>query len=259
MQADSLKDARTALDRDGVALLPDVIGADQLEALRAALVANRATHRPMSRQVLYTHGQPPLGRPPLTALMDQWLSPFLYSGPGSTREVADTMRALAADLLGEPGVLFQDLLLVKRGGQKEFPWHQDFGFWPVDRPLGVVLWVPLQASDGGSGALRFAAGSQRLGVRPVVDLHDGSPQDMYANLDFDPKAWPMVAPAYAAGDAVAFTPITFHSSPAMQRSGERAAWSCAFLSPRARWSHANAPNHPLCKVVPDGGLVTELS
>ncbi len=48
------------------------------------------------------------------------------------------------------------------------------------------------------------------------------------------------------------------TSPAMRRPGERAAWSCIFLSPRARWSHANAPNHPLCKVVADGAPVTEL-
>ena len=67
------------------------------------------------------------------------------------------------------------------------------------------------------------------------------------------------APAYEAGDVVAFTPITFHASPAMRRPGARAAWSCIFLSPQARWSHANVPNHALCKVVADGAPVTELA
>ncbi|MEZ4473423.1 MAG: hypothetical protein R3F60_22075 [bacterium] len=56
---------------------------------------------------------------------------------------------------------------------------------------------------------------------------------------------------------MAFTPTTFHASPAMVRPGERAAWSCIFLSPRVRWCHANAPNHPLCRVVADGAPVTE--
>jgi ectoine hydroxylase-related dioxygenase (phytanoyl-CoA dioxygenase family) len=249
---------RQDLAEHGVTLLKRVVAQAQLDGLREAVGANRANGRPMSRQVLYTHGKAPAGRPPLSALMDQWLSPYVYEGPGSTRAVADALRPLAAELLGEPGVLFQDLLLIKREGQKEFPWHQDFGYWPVDRPAGVVLWVPLQASDGTSGALRFAAGSHRLGPRPVVDLHDGNPQQNGAELAFDPDAWPSFAPAYEAGDAVAFTPITFHASPAMRRSGERAAWSCIFLSPRARWSHANAPNHPLCKVVADGAPVTEL-
>lgn len=250
--------ARHELAERGVTLLRGVVAPPLLDALRAAVAANRVAQRPLSRQVLYTHGPAPMDRPPLTALMDQWLSPFKIEGPGSTRAVADALRPLAAKLLGEPGVLFQDLLLVKREGQKAFPWHQDFGYWPVDRPLGVVLWAPLQASDGRSGALRFAAGSHHLGPRPVVDLHDGRPQRSGVDLTFEDEDWPEFAPAYEAGDAVAFTPITFHASPAMGRPGERAAWSCIFLSPRARWSHANAPNHPLCKVVIDGAPVTEL-
>lgn|GEM_PF-1912069 len=251
--------ARQDLADRGVTLIRGAVSAMQLDSLGDAVAANRAADRPMSRQVLYTHGQPPADRPPLTALMDQWLSPFRYPGPGSTRSVAKALRPLAAALLGEPGVLFQDLLLIKREGQKAFPWHQDFGYWPVDRPLGVVLWVPLQPADGASGALRFAVGSHRLGPRPVVDLHDGSPQQHGADLAFDPDAWPCFAPAYEAGDVVAFTPITFHASPAMRRPGARAAWSCIFLSPQARWSHANAPNHALCKVVADGAPVTELA
>ena len=168
--------ARQDLAEHGVTLLKGVVHPALLDALRAAVVANRAADRPMSRQVLYTHGKAPADRPPLTALMDQWLSPFLYEGPGSTRVVADALRPLAAELLGEPGVLFQDLLLIKREGQKQFPWHQDFGYWPVDRPLGVVLWVPLQPSGGASGALRFAAGSHRLGPRPVEGGHQRHPR-----------------------------------------------------------------------------------
>jgi ectoine hydroxylase-related dioxygenase (phytanoyl-CoA dioxygenase family) len=254
----NMEQARQDLTLHGVTLLKGVVSPKHLDTLGSAVAANRAANRPMSRQVLYTHGSAPADRPPLTSLMDQWLSPFLIEGPGTTRTVADAMRPLADALLGERGVLFQDLLLIKRQGQKEFPWHQDFGYWPVDQPLGVVLWVPLQPSDGASGALRFAAGSHRLGPRPVVDLHDGSPQRAGATLAFDPNDYPSFAPTYEAGDAVAFTPITFHASPAMCRPGERAAWSCIFLSPRARWSHANAPNHPLCKVVADNTPVTEL-
>ena len=239
-------------------MLRRVVAPALLDRLRAAVVANQACGRPMSRQVLYTHGHPPAGRPPLRAIVDQWLSPFQYEGLGSTRAVADALRPLASALLGEPAVLFQDLLLIKRAGQKEFPWHQDFGYWPVDRPLGVVLWVPLQASDASFGAVRFAIGSHRLGPRPVVDLHDGRPQRADVDLAFEPEAWPIFAPTFDAGDAVAFAPLTFHASPAMRRPGERVAWSCIFLSPRARWSHANAPKHPLCKVVTDGSFVTEM-
>jgi hypothetical protein len=185
-----IRRAREALDVDGVALLRGVVAVDVLDGLRTAVQSNRDAGRPMSRQVLYTHRATPSDRPPLTALMDQWLSPHRFDGAGSTRHAAATMRPLAAEILGEEPVLFQDLLLVKREGQKPFPWHQDFGYWPVDRPLGVVLWVPLQASDGATGGLQFAAGSHRLGPRPVVDLHNGSTQEPDADLAFDEGAWP---------------------------------------------------------------------
>src|SRR5690606_22446519 len=112
--------ARRDLAEHGVALLKSVIAPTLIEVLREAVAANRAAQRPMSRQVLYTHGKAPADRPPLTAVVDQWLSPFRYSGPGSTRAAADAVRPLAAELLGEPGVLFQDLLLIKRAGQKAF-------------------------------------------------------------------------------------------------------------------------------------------
>lgn len=248
---------QSQLNERGAVLLPGVIPAPLLARLAEAVAANRAAQRPMSRQVLYTNTPPPPDRPPLTALMDQWLNPHRYTGPGSTRTVADSLRPLAAEILGEPGVLFQDLLLVKRSGQKRFPWHQDFGFWPVDQPRGVVIWVPLQPSDGETGALRFAAGSHRLGPRPVVDLHNGLPQDADAAQAFSPDDWPIFAPTYAAGDAAAFTPVTFHASPPMRRPGERAAWSCIFLSPSVRWCHASASNHPLCRRTTDGAPVTE--
>lgn len=248
--------ARGALLEDGVALLRDAVSFDVLEVLRNAVAANRATDQPMSRQVLYTHTPPPPGRPPLSAIMDQWLNPFLYRGTRCTRPAAEELRPLVRDLLLAPPVLFQDLLLVKREGQGPFPWHQDFGFWPVDRPAGLVIWVPLQAANGESGALEFAAGSHRLGPRPVVDLHTGRPQ-RDEDLGFDPDDWLRLAPTYAPGDAVVFTPTTFHASPAMRRAGERAAWSCVYLSPHARWRHANAPNHPITERIVDGALVSE--
>lgn len=252
-------DARTRLEEDGVALLAQAIHERTLSVLREAAAACRTTGRPMSRQVLYTRGPAPPGRPPLSAIIDQWLNPHRYDDGCSTRVAADAVRPIARELLGGEPVLFQDLLLLKRQGQREFPWHQDFGFWPVDRPQGLVLWIPLDRSDGESGALRFAVGSHRLGPRPPVDLHDGRPQGEDADLGFNPEAFSILAPTYRTGDAVVFSPLTFHSSPPMSRDGERIAWSCVFMASTVRWQHARAPNHPICRHTIDGAEVGELS
>ena len=246
------------LRTDGVALLPGVASAALVGSLRAALAGLRAEAHPMSRQVLYVDGPEPPDRPPLTALMDQWLSPHRVEGPGSTARAASALRPLIEELL--PGaVLFQDLMLVKQPGQKPFPWHQDYPYWPVDQPEGLVVWLPLTPTDSDSGALRFARGSHRLGPRPVVDLHDGRPQDAASDLGFDAADYEWLVPRYEVGDAVVFLPTTFHGSPATKRNGERAAWSSIWLDPSCRWSHTNAPNHPLCRVVEDGAPVGSIS
>jgi len=252
-----LTNAKAELERDGVTVLPRVVPELTIDEVRQALDDNRRLDRPRSRQILYTHDGPRPERPPFSVLMDQWLNPFRYDGPGSTARAAETLRPIAASLLGAAPVLFQDLLLLKRPGQREFPWHQDFCFWPVDRPDAVILWVPLQSTTPESGALRFAVGSHRLGPRPAVDLHDGRPQDPDRELGFQPGDWPQLVPTYSCGDAVAFSPLTFHASPAMTRPIERAAWSCVFLDPAVRWRHANAPTHPICKTIEDGAPVSE--
>ncbi len=245
---------RSALHADGVVLLRGVIDDALVASLREARADLESAGRPLSRQVLYVDGPEPLGRPPLTALMDQWLSPHRWSGPGSTQSAAAALRPLVDTLL--PGaVLFQDLMLVKKPAQRPFPWHQDYPYWPVDRPDGLVFWVPLTPTDTESGALRFAVGSQRLGPRPAVDLHDGRPQDEARKLGFDPSEWDWFAPRYEVGDAVVFLPTTFHGSPATTRREERAAWSSTGLSPGGRCWPANAPTHPLCATVKDGELV----
>jgi ectoine hydroxylase-related dioxygenase (phytanoyl-CoA dioxygenase family) len=250
--------ARTDLRTDGVTLIREAVKPDFVESLLSSFAQASASDRPRSKQVLYTHGPAPSGRPPLSALMDQWLSPHRYQGTASTLPCADRIRPLANALLEAETVLFQDLILSKRPEQARFPWHQDFGFWPLDRPTGVVLWVPLQDSGPKNGGLRFAVGSQKLGKRPVVDLHTGKPQDGQARLGFDPGQWPIFAPTYRKGDVVAFTPLTFHASPEMRSAGRRVAWSCVFLSPDVRWKHSNAPNHPLCSHVTDGEPVQEV-
>lgn len=248
----------TSLRQDGFVLLRDVLSLEVRTELSATADALRDDPASRSRQVLYTHSAPPEGRPHLDALLDQWLSPHRRSGVQSTRGALEALRPVARELLGEEPVVFQDLILVKRPGQQPFPWHQDYGYWPIDRPEGVVIWAPLSACDPTRGALRVARGSHRLGERPVVDLHVGTPQRKGAELGFDPEAHEVVAPTFNAGDAIAFLPTTFHASPPMTARSTRVAWVSIWLSPRCRWSHAHAPNHPLCRHVPDGEPVQEL-
>ena len=266
---------RNELARDGLTLIPGFFTGEEIAALRTVVDTLLTSDVPRSRQVLYTHESAPSGRPHFDTLMYQWLNPHLLPGAGSTRAVTRAARLRVRELLGAEPVLFQDLLLLKQAGHPRFPWHQDFPFWPVDRPAGVIIWTPLIAADEHTGGLAFARASHRLaGYRsfapathgdrvgtafwPAVDLHTGLLQgDDSLTPDRALAACDVVRPQFHAGDAAVFDPLLFHMSPAKSAGPTRAAWSSIWLHPSVRWQHARAPRHPLCRRIPDGELVTE--
>ncbi len=243
---------------DGFAVARGLLSTDALAALAGRVERLFASERPRSRQVLYVDGRPPPDTPHLDRLLHQWLNPHRFPGEEGTADLLAAPRALAVRALGAPPVLFQDLLLVKTPQQKRFPWHQDFPFWPIDRPLGVVVWVPLVANTRRAGGLMFARGSHRLGPRAVVDLHRGHAQDPTAELPSIDDLYETVCPALAPGDGLIFSPLVFHGSPARRAAGRRVAWSSVWLHPDVRWSHSRAPAHPICRHVVDGARVHPL-
>jgi hypothetical protein len=252
-------DLRRQLDQDGFAVVPGLMTQDDVLMLQARVDGLFESTRPKSKQVLYVNGQVPVGTPPLDDMLHQWLNPHLFGRDEGTSELLEKPRTNARQLLDAEPVLFQDLLLIKEPGQNRFPWHQDFPFWPVDRPDAVVCWIPLVPSDVQGGGLRFARGSHRLGAQPVIDLHRGTRQDRSETPHDLDGEFETVCPRLQPGDAVFFSPLVFHSSAPRSSPGRRAAWSSIWMHPSVRWSHQRAPAHPICKRVLDGGVVGELA
>ena len=87
-----------------------------------------------------------------------------------------------------------------------FPWHQDFPFWPVDAPIGAVVWAALDPINAISGGLHIAVGSHVLGAGPSIDLHAGHPQ-LAGNKLPDFARYQTVSPVLAPGDAIVFHPL----------------------------------------------------
>lgn len=248
---------RRELESQGVVLAPGFLSSAESRALEEAVDALIAADVPRSRQVLYTHDAAPGDRPHFDTLMHQWLNPHRLAGPAGTRAIADALRPRVARVLGAESVLLQDLILVKRPGHRRFPWHQDFPFWPIDRPLGVIVWTPLVHTDEHTGGLLFACGSHRLDPWPSLDLHSGLTQQSARDPGPMLGACEVLRPRLGVGDAAIFSPLTFHMSPAKERGPARAAWSSIWLHPSVRWHHARAPRHPICREVRDGAPVTD--
>lgn len=245
---------RAQLATDGFVVVPQLlnkVGVAKLSRLCDMLLAGNRTK---SRQVLYADGLVPEGTPALDRLLHQWLNPHRFDGPDGTGELLPTLFAAASALLDTDPVLFQDLILIKDATQAAFPMHQDFPFWPIDRPQGVVCWISLVPNTKAAGGLMFARGSHRLGIQSIVDLHRDRPQDP-AHRRADLSDFEFVTPALLPGDAVFFSPLVYHGSPRRRDPGLRAAWSSIWMHPECRWSHARVPAHPLCRETRDGESV----
>jgi ectoine hydroxylase-related dioxygenase (phytanoyl-CoA dioxygenase family) len=254
--------ARRALDESGFAIVRDLISPADRDALAEVFRRHDVDGLAPSAEVLFTHAPPPIPTPSaprgMHRLMRQWLNPHRRAAPFSTGALASTLKPLVEEWLGEPAVLFQDLLLEKRDEHQPFPWHQDLPFWPVDRPIGLVVWTPIDPADELSGGLLLAAGSHRGGVGPAIDLHTGAPQPGSPAPLLDLAPYPVARPALAPGDAIVFHPLLWHASPPNRSGRPRRAWASSWLGASARWSHARAPRHPLCRLVEDGALVSPL-
>jgi ectoine hydroxylase-related dioxygenase (phytanoyl-CoA dioxygenase family) len=113
--------------------------------------------------------------------------------------------------------------------------------------------------DERSGGLWLAEGSHREGVGPAVDLHTGAAQQGSEGVMLDVARYEVVRPKLAPGDAIAFHPLVWHASPENRSGLARRVWASTWLGVSARWSHARAPRHPLCRILEDGATVDTLA
>lgn len=159
---------------------------------------------------------------------------------------ASPLARLAAELTGEEGlVLFQDNVIWKPPGTVgPVEWHQDFAYWPLDRPRGVTLWIALDDATVENGCLHYVPGTHREGERAATDFIAGTNQPRRSDLPpLDPRGREVVAMPIVAGSALAHDPLVWHTSPGNRTQGERRAWSLTLVSPSVRWDPDHAP-HP---------------
>lgn len=80
---------------------------------------------------------------------------------------------MVADLMGVERVrLFCEDWLVKEPGARITPWHQDEAVFPFAARATVTCWIPIQDVRPGDGLLRFARGSQHIGIAPIENISD---------------------------------------------------------------------------------------
>ena len=56
-------------------------------------------------------------------------------------------------------------------------WHQDVAYFPLKPNNQIAVWFPLEAVDKEAGALNYAIGSHKDGIKGSTDLHTRKPFD----------------------------------------------------------------------------------
>ena len=56
-------------------------------------------------------------------------------------------------------------------------WHQDVAYFPLKPNNQIAVWIPLEEVDKQSGALNYALGSHKEGIKGSTDLHTRKPFD----------------------------------------------------------------------------------
>jgi ectoine hydroxylase-related dioxygenase (phytanoyl-CoA dioxygenase family) len=180
--------------------------------------------------------------------------------PGFRRLVEDGRIATrVCDILDlDSVVFFQDNLVVKLpGNPTQIQWHQDYSYWPLDRPWGLTTWLALDPVDALNGGLRFVAGSHQWGERSPADFFEGSGQPALSGLaPLEPDQHPSVCPSVMPGELCFHHPLVWHCSGPNHRERPRRAWTATWVHPSVRWRPAHAPHPDVWRLgVQDGDMV----
>jgi 2-oxoglutarate-dependent dioxygenase len=128
---------------------------------------------------------------------------------------------LAQGYMDTPNIrLYHDQALYKPPLHgDEVPWHQDNGYWKLDPPNAVSLWIALDDADEANGCMRFVPGSHRAG-----EVGHQRAGQYIAQLKADADESLAVAVPLPAGSGVFHHCRTLHNTKPNHTPRQRRAW-----------------------------------
>jgi hypothetical protein len=226
------------LERDGVARLGRVLGADGLAALRAraeALMLGQVVYPGLFFQLDASTGRyedAPIGlgwQGPSLAyrkleklekdpLFRAWLNNPLFERVARSR--------IAGDI-----ALYRAIMFNKGAAAgSDVPWHQDGGaLWGLSAPPTLQIWTALDDAPTDGGCLEFVPGSHHAGL--ATPLGGVVPRARVADAEADRRA---VALPVAAGESLLIHNWVWHRSGRNLPGQRRLAFSACYMSAATR-------------------------
>ena len=135
-------------------------------------------------------------------------------------------------------ILFQDNVIQKPPTIPEkSAWHQDYAYWPLDRPLGITFWIALTPVSEQSSCLHYWPGSHKLGEYQATDFMAGTEQPKATDLPIaDSQSRTSVPCPLEPGEALVHHPLAWHMSTGNTTNKARCGWSINFIHPSVCWN-----------------------
>ena len=138
-------------------------------------------------------------------------------------------------ILGPDLVLWRSNFFTKEPGGLEIPWHQDFGFWPIDPAINVSAWLAIDEATPENSCVQIIPGSHKEQY-PLVKalpgmLFNQMTDPSYVDLD---KCLDM---PLKPGEFFLFNECTLHHSNANRSSKRRMGLAVRMTVPRVRIDH----------------------
>jgi ectoine hydroxylase-related dioxygenase (phytanoyl-CoA dioxygenase family) len=252
---------------DGVVVVRDVLPADWIERMRAAvenvLAARDGTDLSAMASRIAAAGSDVLRDPGTStgrffAGTDHWRRHAIFRDFA----LASPLPALVAQLLRSRVVaLYEDSLLVKEPGTVErTAFHQDMAYFHVTGTHVCTTWCPLDHVTPESGAVTYVRGSHRWDrtFRPNLFVSTaaipGTEGDAVPDVDADPARYDLVTFETSPGDVVVHHARTIHGAPGnASTTRRRRAVSVRYCGDDVRvMRRPGAPQKPWLERVADG-------
>ncbi len=227
--------------RDGVVVLRDLLGVDELEVLARGVERNLADLSPLALNATRP-GEP-------GAFIEDFRN--WQRIPEYEQVIRESsLGRVAGELMASEQVrLFHDHLLVKEAGTADrSPWHQDQPYYCIDGGQTVSFWIPLDPVER-SNTLEFVTGSHagswfmpRSFVKGTSMVFEEGALDEVPDIEADRDSWEIHGWAMEPGDAVAFNMLTLHAAAGSRT--HRRAFSLRLIGDDVRYAprpHRTSP------------------
>ncbi|EAR51960.1 SnoK-like protein [Oceanicola granulosus HTCC2516] len=219
-----------AYRRNGFTVIEDIVPADRLADLKAAVeAAVEAESVRVPDGELSTYDK----------IFTQKVNIWSRHPDVKAHTLWERFGQVAAELTGGPMRIWHDQALFKQPGfaDNRTPWHHDAVYWPHrDHWRATTIWIALEDATEENGCMSFLPGTHALGPLDPVALDD--PADIFANAPHLRQVDPVACPL-KAGSCTFHDGLVWHCAGPNRSERPRKAYAIIYMPDGTIYTGAN--------------------